>query len=77
MLFEVEAVRNDRMHYARAYRAWFDGLIQNEEKVVELVGQEVFDRYKRYLRVFSYSFELGAFDLLRLTMRRIDLPRKS
>jgi len=77
MLFEVEAVRNDRMHYARAYRAWFDGLIQNEAKVVELVGQEVFDRYKRYLRVFSYSFELGAFDLLRLTMRRIDLPRKS
>jgi hypothetical protein len=24
--------------------------------------------------MFAYSFELGAFTLLRLTMRRIDLP---
>jgi cyclopropane-fatty-acyl-phospholipid synthase len=72
MLFEVEFMRNDRMHYARAYRAWFDSLCASEEQAVALVGREVFDRYKRYLRLFSYSFEMGAFELLRLTLRRID-----
>ncbi len=33
-------------------------------------------RYERYLRTFSYSFELGAFGLLRLGLRRIDRLRK-
>jgi cyclopropane-fatty-acyl-phospholipid synthase len=70
--FEVLAVRNDRMDYARAYRAWFDALRAREREAVALVGDEAVERYKRYLRLFSYSFEMGAFDLLRLTLRRID-----
>ena len=75
MLFEVERVRNDRKHYARAYRMWFDNLCARESQALEIVSKEVFDRYKRYLRLFSYSFELGSFDLLRLTLRSTEVPQ--
>ena len=37
-------------------------------------SEETVARYERYLRMFAHSMELGAFTLLRLTMRRIDLP---
>ena len=70
--FEVERMRDDRMHYARCYREWFDRLRANEDEAVHVVGQEVFEKYCRYLRLFSYSFESGAFGLLRLTFRRLD-----
>jgi cyclopropane-fatty-acyl-phospholipid synthase len=72
MRFEIERVRNDRMHYARTYRAWFDALRAHEAQVKEVAGEDVFKRYERYLRTFSYSFEIGAFELLRVTLRRID-----
>jgi len=70
--FEVERMRDDRMHYARGYREWFDRLSANEDEAVRIAGREVYDKYRRYLRLFSYSFESGAFGLLRLTFRRLD-----
>lgn len=75
-LFEIVLVRNDRWDYARTMRMWFDRLKTNRVKAVELVGEEVVSRYERYLRTFSYSFELGAFLLFRITLRKIDNLRK-
>jgi cyclopropane-fatty-acyl-phospholipid synthase len=74
MELEIEAVRNDRGDYVKTLRAWFDLLRARRADAVAASSEEMVVRYERYLRMFAYSMELGAFTLLRLTMRRIDLP---
>ena len=74
MELEIEKVRNDRDDYVKTLRAWFDRLRTQRADAVAVSSEEVVARCERYLRTFAYSFELGAFTLLRLTMRRIDLP---
>jgi cyclopropane-fatty-acyl-phospholipid synthase len=74
MELEIEKVRNDRADYVKTLRAWFDRLRAQRADAVAVSSEEVVARCERYLRTFAYSFELGAFTLLRLTMRRIDLP---
>jgi cyclopropane-fatty-acyl-phospholipid synthase len=71
-LFELVTLRNDRADYARTCRVWFERLRANRARAVGLCGEAVVARYARFLRTFSYSFELGAFVLLRLAFRRID-----
>jgi cyclopropane-fatty-acyl-phospholipid synthase len=74
MELEIERVRSDREDYVRTLRAWFARLRANRAAAVAASSEEIVARYERYLRMFAYSMELGAFTLLRLTMRRIDLP---
>jgi cyclopropane-fatty-acyl-phospholipid synthase len=74
MELEIERVRNDRGDYVKTLRAWFDRLRARRADAIAASSEEVVVRYERYLRMFAYSMELGAFTLLRLTMRRIDLP---
>jgi cyclopropane-fatty-acyl-phospholipid synthase len=74
MELEIEKVRNDRGDYVKTLRAWFNRLRARRADAVAVSSEEVVARCERYLRTFAYSFELGAFTLLRLTMRRIDLP---
>ena len=75
-LLEIVTVRNHREHYARTSRAFFDRLRARRDEAVALVGEEVVKRYEKFHRTFSYSFELGAFLLFRITFRRINLHRK-
>lgn len=75
MLFEVEFLRNDRHDYVKTMRAWFENLRANREKALKLKPLEVVERYERMYRTMSYSFELGAFHLYRITFRRIDPNR--
>lgn len=74
--FELVTLRNDREDYARTCREWFERLRANRASAVQLCGEAVVARYERFLRTFSYSFELGAFVLLRLALRRIDTVLK-
>ena len=74
MELEIERVRSDRGDYVKTLRAWFDRLRAQRADAVAVSSEEVVARCERYLRMFAYSMELGAFTLLRLTMRRIDLP---
>lgn len=74
MELEIEKVRNDRGDYVKTLRAWFDRLRAQRAEAVAVSSEDVVARCESYLRMFAYSMELGAFNLLRLTMRRIDLP---
>ncbi len=74
MSFEIELVRNDREDYVRTLRTWFDRLRARRAEAVEIAGEDTVAAYEKYLRMFCHSMELGAFTLLRLTLRRIDLP---
>jgi cyclopropane-fatty-acyl-phospholipid synthase len=75
MLFEVEYLRNDRHDYVKTMRAWFDKLRANRDNAIKLRPLEVIERYERLYRTMSYSFDLGAFYLYRITFRRIDPNR--
>lgn len=74
-LFEIVRVRNDRRDYAHTCRAWFQRLRANRSRALECAGPETTARYERFLRTFAYSFSLGAFDLLRIALRRSDRRR--
>jgi cyclopropane-fatty-acyl-phospholipid synthase len=74
MSFEIELVRNGRGDYVRTLREWFDRLRAGRDAAVRVAGEEAVGAYERYLRMFCHSMELGAFTLLRLTMRRVDMP---
>jgi cyclopropane-fatty-acyl-phospholipid synthase len=74
MELEIERVRNDRGDYVKTLRAWLKVLRERRDEAVAASSEELVARWERYLRMFAYSMELGAFTLLRLTMRRIDLP---
>ena len=75
MLFEVELVRNDRHDYTKTMRAWFTNLRAHRKEALELAPIEVVERYERLYRTMSYSFDLGAFALYRITFRRIQPNR--
>jgi cyclopropane-fatty-acyl-phospholipid synthase len=74
MELEIERVRNDREDYVKTLRAWLGRIKERRDDAIAASSEETVTRYERYLRMFAYSMELGAFTLLRLTMRRIDLP---
>ncbi|KVU29194.1 cyclopropane-fatty-acyl-phospholipid synthase [Burkholderia ubonensis] len=75
MLFEVELVRNDRHDYVKTMRAWFENLRAHRREALELAPLDVVERYERLYRTMSYSFDLGAFVLYRITFRRIEPTR--
>lgn len=72
--FEIVALRNDRLDYARTLRIWMDRLKKRRREAVGLVGEEVVERYERYLRYSFMGFQTGNLDLYRITLRRLD-PR--
>nr|WP_199349880.1 cyclopropane-fatty-acyl-phospholipid synthase family protein [Nostoc flagelliforme] len=75
-IFEIVALRNDRNDYKRTSQFWLSKLKANRAEAVNLVGEEVVVRYIKYLSLFSIGFHTGTMDLLRITMRRIDKPRR-
>lgn len=73
--FEIVTVFQDRKDYQRTCTVWLDNLRRNREAAIEVGGQDLFDRYERYLDLCVRGWELGATHLLRISMRRIDNPR--
>ncbi len=73
-LFEVVQFRNDRKQYVRTLEIWLERLRGNRSKAVQMVGQEIYERFERYLYESVFYLDIGATDLYRLTLRRIDRP---
>ncbi|BAZ21947.1 cyclopropane-fatty-acyl-phospholipid synthase [Kalymmatonema gypsitolerans NIES-4073] len=71
-IFEVVMLRNDRKHYARTCEEWLSRLRANRDRAIALVGEDVFSRYERYLKLSAVGFRMGKIALLRLTLRRFD-----
>ena len=71
-LFEVRRLRNDREHYARTLKCWLKSLRANREAAIDLVGEEVVDRYDNYLRHSIMGFATAHQQLLRVTLQRLD-----
>lgn len=75
-IFEIVALRNDGKDYARTCKAWLSNLKANRKAAIKLVGEELVHRYEKYLSFCSICYHLGTTNLLRITFRRIDNPRK-
>ncbi len=73
-LFEVVQLRNDRSHYRKTCRAWYQNLQKRRVEAVELVGEAKVADYERYLRISIASFALRSLGLLRISFERLD-PR--
>jgi len=69
--FEIESLRNDRLHYARTVREWGRRLGARRADAVRLVGEDVTARYERYLAISESLFERSQAGLLRIVMRRV------
>jgi cyclopropane-fatty-acyl-phospholipid synthase len=67
-IFEVMALRNDRMDYGRTCRHWLRRLRENRERAVAVVGDENVSRYERYLQLSTIGFETGRLSLFRITL---------
>lgn len=75
-LFEVTALRNDRLDYERTCREWLARLRANKAAAIETVGEETYQRYVQYLRLAMFGFGTGRIGLLRIAFRRIDKPAR-
>lgn len=75
-LFEIERVRNDVEDYERTCQAWLDNLRRNRDAAVAAGGEDLVERYDRYLELCVRGWQLRATNLLRVGMRRIDHPRR-
>ena len=76
-LFEIVCLRNDREHYERTFRMWRERLKANWTRAVELVGEETVLRYDKYFQYFIIGCHTERMGLVRVTLRRIDMPRLS
>ena len=73
--FEITSVLQDRKDYERTCSVWLENLRRNRDAAVEAGGEDLVQRYERYLDLCVRGWALGATNLLRIAMRRIDHPR--
>ena len=65
-------VRQDRKDYERTCIAWLDKLRRNRARAALAGGEELVERY---LDLSIRGWPLGATQLLRIAMQRVDRPR--
>ena len=75
-LFEIVTLQNDRDDYRRTCRVWQKRLLAHRAEAEALVGAQIVARYLRYLKLSASLFHSGYTYLLRLSLRRLDEPRR-
>jgi cyclopropane-fatty-acyl-phospholipid synthase len=70
-LFEITDYRNDRMDYARTADLWLRNLQQNRDRILDLVGEDTYQRYDRYLKLTVIGFLQNRTRLARLQFQAI------
>jgi cyclopropane-fatty-acyl-phospholipid synthase len=70
-IFEVIALRNDRLDYALTYDHYTMNLRRNRGRAVEIIGEEAVRRTERYFKLISMGFRMGKQHLLRLVLRPV------
>lgn len=68
-IFEIQRVENGRLDYARTCEDWYRRLSASRALATERVGEDVVNRYLRYLKMSAYGFQFGKIQLLRLQLQ--------
>jgi cyclopropane-fatty-acyl-phospholipid synthase len=69
-LFAVDEIRNEPESFAQACRAWLELLAERRDEGVALEGEEVVQRFERYLDIFAYTLEDLIFNNFRMVLTR-------
>ena len=70
-IFEVVAIRNDRLHYAQTMDAWGRNLASNKDLALSIVGGQKLADMERFFKLASVGFRMGKQNLLRFALRPI------
>jgi cyclopropane-fatty-acyl-phospholipid synthase len=68
-IFEIDRVLNGRLDYSWTCSQWAQRLRSRREEAVGLVGEEVVERYLRYLTMSTLGFRMGKLCLYRIILR--------
>lgn len=68
-LFEITAVRNDRLDYARTMDAWSAGLRKHRAVAETHIGAERAQQMAQFFKLGSMGFRMGKLHLLRFALR--------
>jgi cyclopropane-fatty-acyl-phospholipid synthase len=68
--FDLLALRNDGDHYYRTLRMWDHNLAARYDEAVAMVGEQVAQDFRQYLRFSAGAFKLGRFSLLRMSFAK-------
>ena len=71
-LFEIVALRNDRIHYAITTECWARNLSRNRAAAVRESGEAHVERMLRYFKLVAMGFRMGKQQLLRIALRPIN-----
>lgn len=75
-LFEIDVIRNRRHDYVTTLKEWRQRLSQQRSAAIALVGEATVKRYDRYFRISEFTLQNGNCDLLQLSLRKINHPKK-
>ena len=75
--FRLIGLRSDPDDYAATLRVWRNNLRAVRTEAVELVGEDQYQRYQRYLKLSELAFRMRACTLLRLVFERRPSPHRS
>lgn len=70
-LFEICAMRNDRMDYSRTCEIWAHNLRSRRAEAIALAGADQVKRYERYLKLSAMGFLTGKLWLLRFKLNPV------
>ncbi|MFC7960718.1 cyclopropane mycolic acid synthase family methyltransferase [Rhodococcoides kroppenstedtii] len=68
--FSVDRVHSLQQHYARTLEIWTENLEARKDEALEIGGQEVYDRYMKYLSGCAKQFRRGTIDVMQFTLSK-------
>jgi cyclopropane-fatty-acyl-phospholipid synthase len=66
--FDVTRVHALGPHYARTLKSWAKNLEARREEAIEMMSEEVYQRYMRYLTGCAHYFDTGHIDIMQFTL---------
>ncbi|MGB3771431.1 MAG: cyclopropane mycolic acid synthase family methyltransferase [Rhodococcus sp. (in: high G+C Gram-positive bacteria)] len=68
--FSVDRVQSLQQHYARTLEIWTENLEARKDEALEIAGDEVYERYIKYLSGCAKQFRRGTIDVMQFTLSK-------
>ncbi|WP_328810119.1 cyclopropane mycolic acid synthase family methyltransferase [Rhodococcus sp. NBC_00294] len=68
--FSVDRVHSLQQHYARTLEIWTENLEARKDEAIAIAGDEVYERYIKYLGGCAKQFRRGTIDIMQFTLSK-------